>query len=345
MSTTANWPVFDLAAATPSALLAAFQQHGAVLLHDASVPLGVCERMLADLRWLFALPDAAKAALAIAHSAHFRGHSRMQNERDHREQVHFGREHAAVAGERLAMAPHLGLQGPNLWPDDPGFRARTMGYVEAVARVGVRLLHKLATVLELDATGWLGVDPYVLAKGIGYHAQPHRTAALRGVAAHLDFSLVTLTLQDDVGGLELRRPDGRWSAVPSRPATWLVNVGELLQYASGNRLVATPHRVVNPSLVRTRCSLPVFVNPSLATVLRRPAHGPGVGPEGGKVDEPVGPAGDEHVHAVLDPEDPPAELPFGPAEWRRKGENVWCRRCVSGPRRDAASGSPGCAPR
>lgn len=342
MSTAATWPVFDLAAAEPEALLAACQRHGAVLLHDAAVPLEVCERALADLRWLFALPEADKERLAIAHSPHCRGHSRMQNERDHREQIHFGRERAAVAAERSATAPHLRLQGPNRWPADPGFRGRMLAYVEAVERVGVRLLQKLAMALDLDATEWLGDDPYVLAKGIGYHPQPHRTAALRGVAAHVDFSLVTLTLQDDVGGLEVRRPDGRWTLVPSRPATWLVNVGELSQYVSGNRLVATPHRVVNPSLVRTRCSLPVFVNPSLATVLRRPAHGLAVGLDGWAWGRP---AGDEHVHAVLDPEDPPAELPFGPAEWRRKGENVWCRRCVSAPPRGVASGSPGCAPR
>ena len=337
MSTMATWPVFDLAAAEPAALLAAFQQHGALLVHDASVPLAACDQALADLRWLFALPEADKERLAIAHSPHFRGHSRMQNERDHREQIHFGRERAAVAAERVATAPHLRLQGPNLWPAAPGFRARMQAYVEAVEGVGIRLLRQLGKALDLAARAWLGDEPYLLAKGIGYHPQPHRTAALRGVAAHLDFSLVTLTLQDDVGGLEVHRPDGSWSAVPSLPATWLVNIGELLQYVTGNRLVATPHRVVNPSLVRTRCSLPVFVNPSLATVLRRPALG--------WLEPSVRPAGDEHVHAVLDPERPPDELPFGPAEWRRKGENVWCRRCVSAPPRAAASGSPGCAPR
>ena len=36
--------------------------------------------------------------------------------------------------------------------------------------------------------------------------------------------------EDDVGGLEVRRPDGRWLTVPCRPATWLVHVGELLQF-------------------------------------------------------------------------------------------------------------------
>ncbi|MFN7590131.1 MAG: 2OG-Fe(II) oxygenase family protein [Planctomycetota bacterium] len=154
------------------------------------------------------------------------------------------------------------------------------------------------------------------------HAQPHAGAELRGIAAHLDFSLVTLTLQDDVGGLEVRRPDGRWLAVPCRPATWLVHVGELLQYASGNRLVATPHRVVNPSSARTRCSFPVFVNPALDCVSTRPAV---VVPCAGN--PPPGDA--SHVHAVLAPQEPPATLAFGPAEWRRKGENVWCRACCA----------------
>lgn len=93
------------------------------------------------------------------------------------------------------------------------------------------------------------------------HAQPHAGAELRGIAAHLDFSLVTLTLQDDVGGLEVRRPDGRWLAVP----------------CAGN-----------------------------------PPPGDAI-----------------HVHAVLAPQEPPATLAFGPAEWRRKGENVWYRACCA----------------
>jgi isopenicillin N synthase-like dioxygenase len=315
-------PVVDVATIAPHALLAAFVEHGAVLAHDPSVPQAVCDSMLADLRWLFARSDADKATFAIAGSPHFRGHSRMHNERDHREQIHVGRERAPATAAQLAEGPHWRLQGPNLWPDDAGFRQRTLAYLDAVEGVGIRLLQTLGSALGLDAAAWLGDDPYGLGKGIGYHAQPHAGAALRGVAAHLDFSLVTLTLQDDVGGLEVRRPDGRWLAVPCRPATWLVNVGELLQYATGNQLVATPHRVVNPSRARTRCSFPVFVNPSLASVLSRP-------PSVVSCATNPAPGDDGHVHAVLDAQAPPATLPFGPAEWRRKGENVWCRDCCA----------------
>lgn len=313
-------PVVDGTTIAPHALLAALVEHGAVLASDPAVPPVVCDTMLDDLRRLFARSDADKQGFAIARSPHFRGHSRMHNERDHREQIHVGRERMPANAAWLADGPHWRLQGPNLWPEDGGFRQRTLAYVDAVEAVGIRLLQALGAALGLDAAAWLGDDPYVLGKGIGYHAQPHAGAVLRGVAAHLDFSLLTLTLQDDVGGLEVRRPDGCWLAVPSRPATWLVHVGELLQYASGNRLVATPHRVVNPSSARTRCSFPVFVNPSLASVLTRPACVVSCA-----TNPPPGEPG--HVHAVLDAQEPSATLAFGPAEWRRKGENVWCRDC------------------
>ncbi len=191
-----------------------------------------------------------------------------------------------------------------------------------------------------DHSAWLGADPYLVAKCIGYHPQgaagdPPR----RGVAAHLDFSLVTLTLQDDVGGLEVRGPDGRWEAVVPVRGAFLVHVGELLDYVSGGRWAATPHRVVNPSTQRTRHSIPVFVNPSLDTVLNGglcAAPNTAVEQARDAMDAAGLPAASrwrrdpeaEHVHAVLEPDRWPSSLHFGVAEWRRKGENVWCARCV-----------------
>lgn len=307
-------PVLDVAAAPPPVLLAALRRHGALLATDPSVAADRCAAALRDAADLFALADADKAAFAIERSRHFRGHGRMHNERDYREQVHFGREREPVAG----VEPFWRLRGPNLWPADTAWRERCVAHLDAVEQVGIRLLAKVAAALGLDHRPWLGTDPYVLGKYIGYHAQPGAGGTpRRGVAAHLDFSLVTLTLQDDVGGLETRRPDGRWLPVPAGSGVLLVVVGELLQFVTGDRLVATPHRVVNPSATRMRCSIPVFVNPSLDTVLRR---GPG--------SVPLRATDGEHVHAVLDAAAMPVSLHFGAAEWARKGENVWCARCV-----------------
>jgi isopenicillin N synthase-like dioxygenase len=307
-------PSFELSSVSPSELVAALAQEGAVLVRDASVSVSCCDRALADVAELFAMPRAAKQELAIERSPHFRGYSEMHNERDWREQLHFGRELPPVAGDE----PFWRLQGPNLWPADAAWRMRMLEYLAQVERAGTRLLGSVAAALGHAAEVWLGSSPYVLMKHIGYHPQPGAHARLQGVAAHLDFSLVTLTLQDDVGGLEVQRPSGEWVAVPPVRGTWLVNVGELLQFVTGGHLVATPHRVVNPSVSRSRFSIPVFVNPSLTTRLWRAL--PPV---------PSPPCHGGHVHAVLSDVEGPW-LHFGEGEWRRKGQNVWCTQCQGG---------------
>lgn len=307
-------PVLELGSVPPAGFVAALQEHGAALVRDDHLPVPRCAEALADTARFFALPAATKAALAIERSPHFRGYSVMHNERDWREQIHFGREQAASPEP---SAPWR-LQGPNQWPDDPGFRRRMQEWLHGVERTGVRVLAAIARAFGVDSRPWLGDSPYLLMKLIGYHPQPFARSRRAGVAAHLDFSLVTLTLQDDVGGLQVQGPDGRWCEVPCVPGAMLVNVGELLQYVTGNRLVATPHRVQNPSTLRSRCSIPVFVNPSLDTTLT-PAL-PAL---------PVRVCDGLHVHAVLSPSAPPASLSFGPAEWRRKGENVWCAGCCA----------------
>lgn len=198
-------------------------------------------------------------------------------------------------------------------------------YLARVEDVGARLLGAIAAAFGLTAEGWLGRSPYVLMKCIGYHPQPDAKAGRQGVAAHLDFSLVTLTLQDDVGGLEVQRPSGEWVAVKPVPGALLVNVGELLQLVLGGRLVATPHRVVNPSASRSRFSIPVFINPSLTTRLWRALpRAPSPPPRG------------SHVHAVLSDHAAEPWLHFGEGEWRRKGHDVWCTECCAG--RPATSG-------
>ena len=309
-------PLLDLATSAPAALCAALQEAGCLLLRDPAVPTARCEQALADAAAFFTLPQAAKDALDIRTSPHFRGYSTMHNERDWREQIHLAREDAVITG-----APFWRLQGPNRWPADAAWRARMEQYLAAVEQVGTRLLGKLALGLGQPAKAFAGPDaPYLLMKLICYHAQPVEQAPRQGVAAHLDFSFVTLTMQDDTGGLEVQRPDGRWVPVPPTPGAWLVNIGELLQYATRNTFLATPHRVVNPSRVRSRHSIPVFLNPALtATVVPLPVT----------ARPALDVAGRPHVHAVLDPTRPPAAVAFGPAEWRRKGENVWCEPCFA----------------
>ena len=314
-------PLFEEASLDGGALDAALSEWGGfqIRVTAGADPLA---RMLSASRAFFALTPERKAALAIERSPHFRGWSEMRNERDWREQLHLGRECAAVAGGETATEEFWRLQGPNLWPDDAGWRAVVSGYVDAAAALGESILRVLAPIIDGGAASagracfeGVGRRGYLVAKLIGYHAQPAVDAVRSGVAPHVDFSWVTINLQDSAG-LEVRRPDGAWAPVEVTPGVVWVHAGELLDHLSGGRWQATPHRVINRSHHRTRVSVPVFVNPSLdamVPVWQRTA--------------PARPVSEEHVHRVLDPLRVRTPFHFGAAEWRRKARGVWCHAC------------------
>ncbi len=82
-------------------------------------------------------------------------------------------------------------------------------------------------------------------------------------AAHADINLITLLLSGSEPGLEARDRHGRWHAVPCDAGMITVNVGDMLQLASGGWFPSTEHRVVNPPVSdnRSRYSMPMFLHP------------------------------------------------------------------------------------
>lgn len=304
------------------ALLSASRDTGAFQLEHCA-PHGLLADALDTARALFALPPEEKDALDIARSPHFRGFSRMRNGRDWREQLHLGREEPPTPG-----GDPLRLQGPNLWPEDPRFRRVLLGYQHAVEAVGLRLLAAMAEGMGLPADVFPSA-PYLITKLIHYLPQPGRDAAPRpGIAAHCDFCWLTLLLQDSRGGLQVLCADGTWVDVEPRPDTLVVNLGELLQVATGGALVATPHRVTNRSFEAARTSLPVFVCPGLHDTVRAlPVPPEWRAPRSAPMTQ-------EHVHRVVPPSQagvPLVPFVFGDAEWRRKGLGMWCAECCSAP--------------
>ena len=269
-------------------------------------PVSRCEEAIHDARTFFDSPAEDKKKLAIERSPHFRGYSEMHNDCDWREQIHFGREEPAC-GSGPAYAR---LRGPNLWPSDPAWRQRLLTLLDDLERVGREVLPALA--MGLCSAN---EEPYLLLKLIHYQVPPGGVPR-SGVAPHVDFSWITLLLQDDAGGLEARTPEGMWLDVPPVAGALVVNVGEILQFASGGRYLATPHRVVSGS-GRSRVSMPFFLNPGLGTTIK----GNRSVPRGRPLFY------GEHVHRVFSgSEEEP--FVFGDAEWKRKGLGVWCSSCV-----------------
>jgi isopenicillin N synthase-like dioxygenase len=281
-------PVIDIGSEN---LCAVAREFGSFYLQHPLFPAERCAFAIEAARVFFAMRAEAKRALGIEGSPHFRGYSEMKNERDWREQIHFGREEEAVVGGAVYDA----LRGPNLWPADLFWKEMVMELMADLERVGRDVLRHFGELMGEEERA------YLLLKMIQYHAAPEGVAR-PGVAAHVDFSWVTLLLQDTTGGLEVCTPGGEWMAAEPRAGTLLVNLGEILQFASCGYFQATPHRVTTGA--RERISLPFFLNPSLDTVV------------------PAG-LGGGHVHRVLRP----APLHFGEEEWKRKGLGVWCAEC------------------
>lgn len=99
-------------------------------------------------------------------------------------------------------------------------------------------------------------------------AEPGST--LPRAAPHEDINLLTILPASDCPGLELQLSDGQWIEVTHRPSQVVVNIGDMLQEATGGFLRSTTHRVASPTegqLMRGRMSLPFFLHPRSEVVL------------------------------------------------------------------------------
>ena len=89
-------------------------------------------------------------------------------------------------------------------------------------------------------------------------------------APHEDINLLTLLPAADGPGLELQVRSGEWICVPHSPGQLIVNIGDMLQEATGGYLPSTSHRVATPDTEQpatSRMSLPLFLHPRPDVVL------------------------------------------------------------------------------
>lgn len=89
-------------------------------------------------------------------------------------------------------------------------------------------------------------------------------------AAHEDINLITLLPAANEPGLQVKGQDGVWIDVPCDFGNLIINIGDMLQEASGGYFPSTTHRVVNPvgaDMSKPRISLPLFLHPKPEVVL------------------------------------------------------------------------------
>lgn len=89
-------------------------------------------------------------------------------------------------------------------------------------------------------------------------------------AAHGDINLLTVLPAANASGLQVLKKDGEWLDVPGDFGCLIVNIGDMLQEASGGYFPSTIHRVINPEgadRTKSRISLPLFLHPRPDVVL------------------------------------------------------------------------------
>ena len=82
--------------------------------------------------------------------------------------------------------------------------------------------------------------------------------------AHEDINLITLLIGASADGLEVLTRHGDWYPVKAEVEDIVVNVGDMLQRLTNNKLKSTTHRVVNPprdQMKTSRFSVPFFLHP------------------------------------------------------------------------------------
>ena len=270
-------PIVDLRAESGylrTTLREAAHEVGFFYLTGHGVPDGLAARVLAVARRLFELPHADKDAVAMVRSPHFRGYTRLggeltRGEVDWREQIDIGPERPPIGGP--GQPDYLWLQGPNQWPAAlPELPGVIDAWDAALAPVARTLLRHWAASLGSPPDVFdsaFAETPATLIKIIRY---PARAAGSQGVGAHRDAGVLTLLLAEPgSSGLQVRRargggdPDDGWVDVPPLEGAFIVNIGELLEVATGGYLRATEHRVNLQESAAERISVPYFFNPRL----------------------------------------------------------------------------------
>jgi polar amino acid transport system ATP-binding protein len=250
---------------------AACRMHGFFYVAGHGIDPALLGRLEKLSRDFFALPLQEKMRIEMARGGRaWRGYFPVGNELtsgvpDRKEGLYLGTELPADDPLVRAGTP---VHGPNLFPSLAGFRETVLEYIDAVTGLGHRLMEAIALSLDLPADYFARrytADPLILFRIFNYPAPAHSTVGQWGVGEHTDYGLLTMLLQDENGGLEVKS-NGRWIDAPPIPGTFVCNLGDMLDRMTRGLYRSNPHRV-RASRRNDRLSFPLFFDPNFfATV-------------------------------------------------------------------------------
>jgi isopenicillin N synthase-like dioxygenase len=247
-------------------IAAACREVGFFYVVGHGVDAGLQDELVRASRRFFARPLERKLEIAMARGGlAWRGYFPLGAELtsgrpDAKEGIYFGAE---LPPDHPLVAAGTPLHGANLWPPDlPELRDAVLAYMDALTGLGHALLRGVALGLELEERYFerrYTAEPLTLFRVFNYPAAIGGADELWGVGEHTDYGLLTILLQDEAGGLEVKSRAG-WVAAPPLRGSFVCNIGDMLDRMTCGRYRSTPHRVRNRG-ARDRLSFPFFFDP------------------------------------------------------------------------------------
>ncbi|HEY6899354.1 MAG TPA: 2-oxoglutarate and iron-dependent oxygenase domain-containing protein [Puia sp.] len=269
-------PVVDLStfsgnpqqkAAFVDALGKAYEDVGFVAVKNHGIPDSTIEGLYTNTKAFFSQPNEVKKKYEIAGLAGQRGYTSFGKEHakgstapDLKEFFQFGQ--TVVDGDPIKAEYPDNVQVAEL----PEFNPIFLSAYRSFEASGSALLRAIALYLGLDETYF---DPFVhngnsILRAIHYPPIKDEPRSAIRAEQHEDINLITLLIGASADGLEILSKQNQWVPVTSLPEQIVVNVGDMLQRLTNNKLRSTTHRVVNPPRElwgSPRFSIPFFLHP------------------------------------------------------------------------------------
>lgn len=244
----------------------AFEQTGFVSIINHGIDHLLIERLYDVIKKFFSLPLELKSVYEYSGLHGQRGYTS------------FGKEHAkgSEAPDLKEFFQYGQLTGDDgrgtVYPDNvkveqiPDFNPVFDEAFKAFEETGGSLLSSIAMYLHLPKDYFKERTLYgnSILRAIHYPPITHEPKSSIRAEQHEDINLITLLVGASADGLEILTKDGKWMPVIAGQGQIVVNVGDMLQRLTNNRLKSTTHRVVNPprDLWHTsRFSVPFFLHP------------------------------------------------------------------------------------
>ncbi|TDS10409.1 isopenicillin N synthase family dioxygenase [Sphingobacterium paludis] len=254
----------------------AFNETGFVTVANHGLSPELIDELYQVVKAFFDLPDAVKRKYEYPELAGQRGYTSKGKEKakdaNTPDLKEFWQRGQTIIGEEYAKADFP----DNILVDElPRFNQVTAEIYKKLEDAGRNLLKAIASYLNLEEDYFeqFVINGNSILRAIHYFPieNPDTISpdAVRA-GAHEDINLITLLIGASADGLEVLTKEGDWFPIKAKGEDIVVNVGDMLQRLTNNKLKSTTHRVVNPprELMRTsRFSVPFFLHPKASMSL------------------------------------------------------------------------------